>query len=74
MTPVSKVYVSKIFSKADRVVATDNRTSPGHHHETKIHGNQKQVTDAKINAKQTLSFIVADDNTPHTKADASIDG
>jgi hypothetical protein len=72
MGPVSKINVSKIFSKAVRVVATDNRTSPGHHHETKIHGNQKQVTDAKTNDPKALLFIF--DNTPHTKTDASIDG
>ena len=73
MGPVSTVKVSKIFSKADRVVATDNRRSPGHHHETKIHGNQKQVIDAKTNDQKALLFIFFD-NTPHTKADASIDG
>jgi hypothetical protein len=39
--------VSKIFIKLDSVTATDNQTSPAHHHETKIHGDQKETIATK---------------------------
>jgi hypothetical protein len=45
--------VSKIFIKLDSVTATDNQTSPAHHHETKIHGDQKET----IATKKTTFFI-----------------
>jgi hypothetical protein len=47
-----------MFNMAEAVVATDNQTSPNHHHETKIHGDQKQTITVKANKKKAKLVIV----------------